>query len=156
MYKMPGLRAVYPDAVFVQSHRDPTTVIASISQLIRSLRAPSYDGQDLNALGREMLRLWHDGAACLMRYRAEHPETPIADMRYRELVADPVGTIGEVYRRFGWDFTPQSAEGILGWLRDNPSGKHGEHRYSLDDFGLTERDVRDAYADYTETYRDYI
>jgi hypothetical protein len=35
---MPGLRSVYPDAVFIQAHRDPTTVIASISQLIRGLR----------------------------------------------------------------------------------------------------------------------
>jgi hypothetical protein len=61
MYKMPGLRAVYPDAIFVQPHRDPTTVIASISQLIRVLRDPVYDHQDLPALGREMVHLWHDG-----------------------------------------------------------------------------------------------
>jgi hypothetical protein len=156
MYKMPALRAVYPDAVFVQPHRDPTTVIASISQLIRALREPSYDGQDLHALGREMLHLWHDGAACLMRHRAEHPDLPIVDLRYKDLVADPVGTIDGVYRRFGWDFTPAAAEEIRGWLRDNPSDKHGKHTYSLADFGVTEDDIRAVYADYMDAYRDYI
>lgn len=156
MYKMPALRAVYPDAVFVQPHRDPTTVIASISQLIRNLRAPAYDHQDLQALGREMLRLWHDGSACLMRYRAEHPDLPIHDMRYKDLVADPVAAIGQAYRRFGWEFTPQAAEGVLGWLRDNPADKHGKHTYSLDEFGLTVDDVREVYADYMEAYREYI
>jgi len=156
MYKMPGLRRVYPDAVFVQPHRDPTTVIASISQLILTLRSPGYDGQDRRALGREMLHLWHDGSVCLMRHRAEHPDLPIHDIRYQELIADPVATIGDIYRRFGWDFTPQSADAILGWLRDNPAGKHGKHRYDLDDFGLTVDDIRDVYADYIEAYRDYI
>src|SRR3546814_2944357 len=46
MYSLPELRSVYPDAIFVQPHRDPTTVIASISQLIRVLRTPAYDEQD--------------------------------------------------------------------------------------------------------------
>jgi len=156
MYKMPALRSVYPDAVFVQPHRDPTTVIASVSQLILTLRSPGYDGQDGRALGQEMLHLWHDGSVCLMAHRAEHPDLPIHDIRYKELIADPVATIGDIYRRFGWDFTPQSADAVLGWLRDNPAGKHGKHRYDLDDFGLTVDDIRDVYADYIEAYRDYI
>jgi len=156
MYKMPALRSVYPDAVFVQPHRDPTSVIASVSQLIFSLRDPGYDGQDRHDLGREMLHLWHDGSVCLMRHRAEHPDLPIYDIRYSDLIADPVATIGGIYERFGWTFTPQSAEAILGWLRDNPAGKHGKHNYSLDDFGLTTDDIREVYEDYTEAYRDYI
>lgn len=156
MYKMPELRSVYPDAVFVEPHRDPTTVIASVTQMIFTLRAPNYDAQDRVALGREMLHLWHDGSVCLMRYREEHPDLPMVDLRYRDLIADPVATIRGVYERFGWDFTDQSAAAILGWLRDNPAGKHGTHRYSLGDFGLTEGDVREVYGDYIETYRDYI
>jgi hypothetical protein len=156
MYKMPGLRAVYPDAVFVQPHRDPTTVIASISQLIRALRSPSYDSQDLHALGREMLHLWHDGSVCLMKHRAEHPDLPIADMRYKDLMADPVAAIRGAYERFGWEFTPESAAGVLGWLRDNPPDKHGKHQYTLEEFGLTVGDIREVYADYMECYRDYI
>jgi hypothetical protein len=156
MYKMPGLRSVYPDAVFVQPHRDPTTVIASISQLIRGLRSPNYDQQDLKALGQEMLHLWHDGAVCLMRYREQHPDLPIHDMRYKDLIADPVATVRKAYEQFGWEFTDQSAKGILGWLAENPSDKHGKHSYTLDDFGLTLDDVRAVYGDYMETYRAFI
>jgi hypothetical protein len=156
MYKMPALRSVYPDAVFVQPHRDPTTVIASISQLILTLRSPAYDHQDRRALGREMLHLWHDGSVCLMRHRAEHPDLPIHDIRYKDLIADPVATIDGIYRRFGWELTPQSADAILGWLADNPAGKHGKHAYSLEDFDVTVADIREVYGDYIEAYRDYI
>jgi hypothetical protein len=156
MYKMPALRRVYPDAIFIQPHRDPTTVIASISQLIRVIRDPAYDQQDLAALGREMLNLWWDGLKCMMDYRKAHPGLPIFDMRYRDLVADPVATIRAAYQHFGWEFTPEAAAGILGWLRDNPAGKHGARRYSLEEFGLDEGSVREVYAEYIATYRDYL
>jgi hypothetical protein len=156
MYKMPALRSVYPDAIFIQPHRDPTTVIASISQLIGVIREPAYDHQDQAELGHELLNLWWDGLKCMMDYRKAHPDLPIHDMRYKDLVADPVATIRAAYEQFGWAFTEDSAAGILRWLDENPAGKHGKRSYSLEEFGLTEQKVRDVYAEYSETYREYI
>jgi hypothetical protein len=156
MYKMPALRAVYPDAIFVQPHRDPTTVIASISQLIRVIREPAYDCQDLHALGREFLQLWWDGVKCLIDYRAQHPDLPIYDVPYRDLVARPVPAIRGMYERFGWEFTPAAEQGIFDWLRGNPAGKHGTRSYSLEELGLTEAQVRARFAEYIELYRDFI
>jgi hypothetical protein len=156
MYKMPALRRIYPDAIFIQPHRDPTTVIASISQLIRVIRTPAYDEQDSVALGKEFLILWLDGLKCMMAYRRAHPDLPIHDMRYKDLVAKPVETIRAAYEQFGWDFTDASAAGILRWLKENPAEKHGKRSYSLAEFGLDEKTVSDAYADYIETYKDYI
>lgn len=156
MYKMPALRSVYPDAIFIQPHRDPTTVIASISQLIRVIRDPAYDHQDVAALGREFLGLWWDGLKCMIDYRKAHPDLPIHDMRYKDLIVDPVTAIRAAYQQFGWNFTPESAAGILGWLRENPADKHGKRHYSLAELGLDEKTVRDVYAEYIETYRAYI
>lgn len=156
MYQLPALRRVYPDAIFIQPHRDPTTVIASISQLISVIRAPSYDNLDLHALGAEFLQLWWDGVKCSMDYRKAHPDLPIHDTSYKDLVADPVATIRAAYDHFGWDFTPKSEQGILGWLHDNPAGKHGPRSYTLADYGLTTDQVRDRFAEYIDTYRAYI
>lgn len=156
MYKLPALRSVYPDALFIQPHRDPTTVIASISQLISVIRSPSYDNLDLHALGAEFLQLWWDGVECSMDYRKAHPDLPIYDMRYRDLVADPVSTIRAAYDHFGWDFTAESEAGILGWLQENPAGKHGARSYTLADYGLTTEQVRNKFAQYIETYHAYI
>ncbi|MAT52190.1 MAG: sulfotransferase family protein [Porticoccaceae bacterium] len=156
MYAIPELLKVYPDAVFVQPHRDPTTVIASISQLIYVIRSVAYDQQDKHALGQEFLHLWHDGLARIMAYRKEHPDLPIYDMRYKELVADPVKAVGGIYENFGMEYTEAARQGIRHWLAENPAGKHGKHAYTLEDFGLTVDEIRDVYADYIETYRDYI
>src|SRR3546814_13718360 len=67
-----------------------------------------------------------------------------------------VDLVRGIYDRFGWDFTPATEAGVLGWLAENPAGKHGKHKYSLEEFGLNEQAVRDVYADYIETYREYI
>lgn len=156
MYALPELLKVYPDAVFVQPHRDPVTVIASISQLIWVIRNVAYDHQDKHALGREFLQLWNDGIQRSMAYRAEHPDLPFYDMRYKDLVADPVKAVGGIYQHFGMDYTEAAQNGVRRWLQENPAGKHGKHSYSLDDFGLTEDDIREVYGAYIETYRDYI
>jgi hypothetical protein len=156
MYHLPELLKVYSDAVFIQPHRDPVTVMASISTLIRTLRSVSFESQDPRALGEEMLTLWHEGQVRMMAYRKAHPELRVHDMRYQDLAADPVATVRAAYRFHGMEFTADSAAGVSRWLAENPADKHGRHTYSLDDFGLTENRIRDVYADYVDTYRDYI
>lgn len=156
MYHLPELLSVYPDAVFIQPHRDPRTVMASISQLIMVLRSVSFGDQDPLALGREMLHLWHDGQEKMMAYRQANPDLPVYDLSFRELVGDHVGTVRRIYDHFDMPFTADTERGIRQWLADNPADKHGRHSYQLSDFGLTEAEIESVYGDYMDTYRDYI
>ena len=156
MYKMRELRSVYPDAIFIQPHRDPTQVIGSISQLMYVIRSPAYDEPGKDKIGREFLNLWSDGIEAMMDYRAAHPDLPIHDMRFKELLGDPVGTIRKAYAQFGRDLTDEGAAGVLRWLHENPADKHGKRSYSLEEFGLDEQTVRDRFARYMETYSDFI
>jgi hypothetical protein len=155
-YHIPELLKAYPDAMFVQPHRDPVTVLASISRLIEVIRSVSYDHQDRTALGEELLNLWHDGQVKSMAVRAARPDLPILDISYRKLVADPVAMVQQVYGFAGIPFTETGASAMHQWLADNPANKHGAHRYELSDFGLTEARVRDVYGDYIQAYADYI
>jgi Sulfotransferase family len=156
MYSLPELRSVYPDAIFVQPHRDPVTVIPSISRLIEVLRAFSLAQQDRHELGQEMLHLWHDGQVRMMAYRAANPSLPILDIRYVDLAKNPVGTVRALYEHFDWEFTSVAESALRGWLSANPADKHGKHSYALEDYGLTEEKVKEVYADYTRAYYEYI
>jgi hypothetical protein len=156
MYKMRELRTVYPDAIFIQPHRDPTQVIASISQLMYVIRAPAYDDPGKEKIGREFLNLWTDGIETMMDYRDATPDLPIHDMRYKELITDPVATIRKAYAQFDRELTDEGAEGVLRWLRENPADKHGKRSYSLEEFGLDEATVRARFARYLNDYRDFI
>lgn len=156
MYKMRDLRRVYPDAIFIQPHRDPTQVIASISQLMYVIRQPAYDEPGKDNIGREFLNLWVDGIEAMMDYRDATPDLPIHDMRYKELITDPVATIRKAYAQFDRELSDEGAEGVLTWLRENPADKHGKRSYSLEEFGLDEKTVRNRFARYTENFRDFI
>ncbi len=155
-YHLPELYSVYPDAMLVQPHRDPVTVMASICALIEVIRSVSFEHQDRVELGNEFLHLWNDAQVRMMNYRKTRPELPIHDMRYRDIPADPVKAVAGVYAFAGIEFTPTAEQGVRQWLADNPADKHGRHTYSLADYGLTEDRVREVYADYIETYRDFI
>ena len=155
-YHLPELLATYPDAVFIQPHRDPVTVMASIARLIEVIRGVAFDCQDRAALAEELLFLWHDGQVASMEFRRTHPYVPVYDLPYSAISRDPIAAIRGIYEFAALPFTEESESGMRDWLSANPADKHGRHSYSLADYGLTNARVRDVYADYCDTYAAYI
>jgi len=155
-YHLPELFSVYPDAVLVQPHRDPVTVMASISRLIEVIRSVSFIAIDRAALGLELLHLWHDGQVASMAWRKANPQVRVLDLRFRDIVADPVAAVRQVYAHAGIAFTPATGQAVREWWEENPADKHGQHRYELADFGLTREQVEEVYADYIDTYGDFL
>jgi hypothetical protein len=154
-YHLPELLSVYPDAIFVQPHRDPVTVMASIARLIEVIRSIAFEHQDRQALAEELLHLWHDGQMASMKYRHDHPELPVLDLRYTDLARDPIAAMRRVYDFAGIAYTPAAERGARDWLQQNPADKHGRHIYTLADYGLSPARVREVYADYCQAYAAY-
>jgi Sulfotransferase family len=155
-YHLPELMAVYPDAVLVQPHRDPVTVMASISRLIEVIRSVSFATIDRTALGLELLHLWHDGQVRSMAFRATNPQIEVLDLSFKDIVADPIAAVRQVYAHANMDYIAATQAAVSGWWSANPADKHGQHRYELGDYGLTREQVESVYADYISTYRDYL
>ncbi|MEJ6011106.1 sulfotransferase [Novosphingobium aquae] len=155
-YHLPELFAAYPDAVLVQPHRDPVTVMASISRLIEVIRCVSFETIDRAALGQELLHLWHDGQVASMAWRKANPQVKVLDLRFKDIVADPVAAVRSVYDHAGMDFSAETQQAVSNWWAANPSDKHGQHKYELADYGLTREQVESVYSDYIAAYGDYI
>ena len=155
-YHLPELMSVYPDAVLVQPHRDPATVMASISRLIEVIRSISSPRIDRAALGQELMHLWHDGQVRSLAFRKANPHVEVYDLAFKDIIADPVKAVRGVYAHADMDFTPETEAAVGGWWAANPSDKHGQHKYELADYGLTRDQVESVYADYIAAYRDYL
>jgi len=144
-----ALLRVYPDAAVIQTHRDPTKVLGSISSLATSNRGLLGEEPDPQVVGRQVLERTLRTLQRVEATRAAIGEDRILDVHYADLLADPIAVVRQIHQRFGYPHSPASETRMRRWMADNPQGKHGTHRYTLQQFGLDPTTV----ADLTQPYR---
>ena len=142
----------FPDAVFVMTHRDPVRAIPSYCSMVSSLYRMSSDHVDLAAIGRHWQHRWSSALRQLFALRAADPavDARFLDLRYDDIVADPMAQVARVYARAGLTLTPGDEAIMAGWLKGNARDGRPTHRYALEQFGLTEAGLAKAFAFYRE------
>lgn len=143
----PLLRA-YPDARFIQLHRDPGKTVPSTASLVRAFWRRFRRRVDSHALGRGLMEDWSARMEHFLAVRDRADGSLFVDVLYERLRRDPVAVVGEVYARLGLEVSPAFEADMRDWLARNPQGKHGTHRYSLADFGLTRAAVDARFGEY--------
>jgi hypothetical protein len=142
LFALDALLRVYPDALVIQTHRAPEVAIASVCSLAAQASAgwsATFTGK---VIGRDQLELWASGLERFTAVRAGYDPAQFFDVRYDDLVTDPVGTAEAVYAHFGLPFSDAAADAMRGFFtRDAASRPRSAHRYTLSDFGLTAADV---------------
>ena len=96
------LAGMFPEARFLHVVRDPFVVFSSTMRLWRSLhdvRGLQVDPGD--RLERYVFAAFEEMYAAFDRDRATIPEGRLHEIRYEDLVADPVGRLAEAYERLG-------------------------------------------------------
>ncbi|MEO8603044.1 MAG: sulfotransferase [bacterium] len=154
LWALDALLAEYPDACIVQTHRDPLQVIASLANLVATLRGMSTDRIDRHVIGREWTERLADGLTRATAVRDHLPPgtTPPFDMQFTEFLRDEVGMVRRIYTHFGSTLSDVAAERMRRFLAANPRDKHGAHRYTLADAGLDPGTERERYAAYIERF----
>jgi hypothetical protein len=150
--ELEALHRIYPDARFVITHRDPVPVIASACSIIGFVRGFASEKRDPIGLGREQLAMWTDAMQALVRFRERHPSARFADLQFRDLNADPIGTLENCYAQLELPFTGAARERCAKWAADHRRGRRGRHGYRLEDYGLDPHQVRAAFAPYLERF----
>ena len=147
-----GLLAVFPKARIVQTHRDPAAVLPSLCSLCEILRGAASDAVDKPAIGAH----WHARLKAIFEQatavRATAAEGQILDIQYADLVADPIATVQHIYAHHGYEFTEPFESAMRQWLAANRQHKHGSHRYTLGEYGLSEAQVHEDFSEYTKEF----
>ena len=154
---LPALRelcSVYPDVSLIMTHREPLEVLASEASLHTVLRQAFSDAVDPALVGREVTELTADEIRAGLEARADgHPPPErVLDVRYLDLVRDPMATIRRIYLRFGVPLTADAEARMRRYLGDSPKDRHGAHVYSLTAFGLSQDEERERYRAYRERF----
>ncbi|MGB5351443.1 MAG: hypothetical protein WBN10_17690, partial [Polyangiales bacterium] len=60
--------------------------------------------------------------------------------------------LGRAYERFRIPWSSDVEQRMRSFLTNNPSGKHGSHRYEIEDFGMTLGQIRKRFESYCSAY----
>ena len=147
-----GLLAVFPEARIVQTHRDPAAVLPSLCSLCEILRGAASDAVDKPTIGAH----WHARLKAIFEQatavRSTAAEGQILDIQYADLVTDPIATVQQIYAHHGYEFTEPFEVAMRQWLAANRQHKHGAHRYTLEEYGLSEEQVHEDFSEYTREF----
>jgi hypothetical protein len=155
MWHLEHIHREYPDALFVQTHRDPVKTVISMSNLAATLQSLGSDKADLPRIAAYYAEALAVGYNNTVAYRksGKLPEEQVVDLYFRDFMADQVGTVRRAYQHFNMDLPAQAAGAMQSFLDDNPADKFGKHLYELTDTGMDEDYLRGLFTNY-ESYFD--
>ncbi len=147
---LPTLLAVYPDARLAITHRDPLTVLASLTSLVATLRWAHSDRVDFADIGAYHENMWTTALDDLTTASTDGTLDPahVHHVHYADFVQDQVGVIDELYRSLGDPLTPETADAMRAYLAGRPKDVHGKHEYSFADLGLDPAVERERFSRY--------
>lgn len=155
-----ALLAVYPDAQFVLTHRDPVNVIASVCSLVRSLTSTFTDADF-----REYIRaIWPEVVCTLLDRQNAFRDAQIAagngdafvDVAYADLVADPIATVAAIYDSLDHPFTAEAEAAMVAHSAEHRQNRFGTHSYSLEEWDLSRPELEERCAPYLTRYADFL
>ncbi|MFI1918717.1 sulfotransferase family protein [Nocardia sp. NPDC020380] len=143
LFALDALMEVYPDALIIQTHRDPVTIVGSSCSLSEQATkgwSTTFVGEKI---GATQLELWSRGLREFTAARERYNPDQFLDIEFDELRADPFGTVEKIYSTFGLESTEAGRTAMRALDEDSKSGdRKPQHKYSLADYGLTEDRVR--------------
>lgn len=145
------LLLAYPDACIVMTHRDPAEVLPSNASLVAHIRG-SDGPENAKGVGAEQM-IWLRGVERTMAYRArEARKGQFIDVQYRDFLANPIETIRTIYAYFNIEMTQDVEAAMRAFMVENRQGKHGEHNYTAEKFGLEADIMHSRFASYIDHY----
>jgi hypothetical protein len=148
---------VFPNARFVQTHRDVSKVLPSVSDLYYTMLRGGNPGIDPLYVGELNMEQWGIALDRCLAFRQDPArDAKFFDMGFTTFQADPVAEIRKLYAWLGDELTDETVEGMLAWRADNPKDKYGKHTYDGADFGITDAALEQRFGAYRERFAAYL
>lgn len=152
MFSLGALFAIYPDAQIIQTHREPSEVLPSIASLMTVMRSAFSDFVDPAAIGSEMIRFWKETLHGFLNDRKELPTGALHDVKFTDLVSDPIAVAAKLYRELGHEFTAEAEGRMRSFLLRHLNGRYGNHSYAMASFGLDPVEVDQGFTLYRKRF----
>jgi hypothetical protein len=151
LWHLGAMLAEYPDAVVIQTHRDPLKVIASVSALVAHLRRMASDESSVPVAAAQYAEDIFVGLDRSLAARSDGtlPPDQVIDVQFADFMSDPFATIAAIYDQLGVELTAAVEGRMRAFLDSNPGDGGGAgSRYSFADTGLDASALRERALPY--------
>ncbi|MFT3927559.1 MAG: sulfotransferase [Myxococcales bacterium] len=145
------LRKVFPDARVIQTHRDPSQTLASFCSMIWHSRGVFSDSVDPHEIGRHWSRKVSRMLERALEVRKRDGERGFVDVSYEDLIAAPLEALEKLYVKLGLELRAEARWAMTETLLRSPQHKYGRHQYQLEDFGLSNEQTLEMFAEYRKS-----
>jgi len=148
---MNEIKRLIPDAMLIQTHRHPVDVCNSVNSLVYSAHCNVVNRLDISKtiecnlafLAEEMNR---------NLFARKYNGIKAHDIMYEEILADPLSVVKKFYAEHGIPLCHKTEGKMKVFIRENRQHKHGNHKYSVNDFGMTEAQVIERFEEYMHLF----
>jgi hypothetical protein len=153
-WALAALLAEYPNALLVQTHRDPLRIIASLGSLVARLRSLASDDTSIPECSREFADLVLDGLdrSVTARETGVVPADRVVDVQFADFMTEPFPTIRRVYSMLGLKLSDDAEQRMRTFLAEHPRDRYGEHAYTFADTELDAGELRERARRYQEYF----
>ena len=142
--------SVFPDAKIIQTHRDPVKTVPSFCSMCANLFEPLTTNFDKVFIGKHWSNKLTRALNHCMNISEQHPDN-FLDLEFLNMIKDPIDEMKKIYEFIGEPFGEKTEVAMEAWREEN---KHemGAHKYSLEEYDLTELQINDNFAKYQQKY----
>jgi hypothetical protein len=155
MWALPMALDLFPDANILWGHRDVVSVtssICSMTQMILSnyMHGGNADQVDAGKYGPIVMEWYARSLERGLADRKRLPQVRFTDYEHDCLVSDAMATAQRIYEHFKLPFGDDVRSALQSHMAAHPQNKHGKHQHRLDQFGMTEAQVRERFSFYDQ------
>lgn len=143
---------VFPEAKIVMTHRDPVATVPSYCSMEHSLYQMVSDRVDPASVAAFWVPRLAELLDRFMAVRGQVAGQNFIDVRYADLLGDPIGEGTRVLDASGIAVADAVRAGMAEWIEANKREDRAPHKYALEDFGLVRSDIEQRFAAYRAAF----
>lgn len=151
---LPALLSAIPEALIVQTHRDPVQCVPSECKLVLSTQAMATHRLDWRKTVEHNTLKITTFADRIVAFDKSEQAARVLHIDYRGVVKDPVATAEHIRDSFGLGFSDADRQHAVTFAAKNRQHKRGKNHYSHAQFALDPVEIASRLAPYRERFLD--
>lgn len=148
---------VFPDARFVQTHRDVSKVLPSVCDLYLTMLQAGSPAIDPHYVGELNMSQWGIALDRMLEFRKDPArDAKFFDIGFTKFQSQPIDEIRALYDWLGDELSQSTVDGMLEWRENHPKDKFGKHTYDAASFGITDEALSERFGAYRDRFGPHL